>query len=81
MNRLYDSAFKLVAKTSRKLNDKWFGGTSTESLSGRSYRLRNQLGWRISRNFINMLFFWQEDHCKMIHESEVERGMVDESAN
>lgn len=76
MNKMYDFVFKFVAKASRKLNDKWFGGTSTESLSGRSYRLRDKLGWRISRNFINMLFFWQEDHCKSIHESEVDRGLV-----
>jgi hypothetical protein len=78
---LYDKAFTLVAATSRKINDKWFGGTPSESLSGRSYRLRYKLNWRIARNLINCLFIWQDDHCKTIHEGEVERGLLNESAN
>lgn len=76
MSSLYDKVFKYVAKTSRKINDKWFGGTSTESLSGRSYRLRHKLGWRIARNFINILFFWQDDHCRQIHYGEVLNGLA-----
>jgi hypothetical protein len=42
---------------------------ANESISGRSHRM----GWRL-RHVINALFFWQEDHCRMAHEKDVERA-------
>ena len=77
MSNVYDKVVDYLASVSRLINDKWFGGVASESLSGRSYRLRNEsVGWRISRALINILFFWQKDHCKAVHEGEVKRGVV-----
>ena len=73
---MYDLFVKVVGTVSRWLNDKIFWGTKNESLSGRSYRLKHKLRWRIARNMINCLFIWQDDHCRNIHEGEVERGLV-----
>ncbi len=68
---MYDFFVKVVGTVSRWLNDNVFWGTKSESLSGRSYRLRHKLHWRVARNLINGLFFWQDDHCKQIHEGEI----------
>lgn len=73
---MYNTIVKIIGSVSRWLNDHIFYGQPKESLSGRSYRLKHKLRWRIARNFINCLFFWQDDHCKMIHEGEKEKGYV-----
>lgn len=43
--------------------------TSNESISSKAYRLRKP-----SRKWINALFFWQEDHCRISFEKDVERA-------
>lgn len=43
--------------------------TANESVSGRAYREN----WKL-RKAINTLFFWQEDHCKMAYENDVQRA-------
>jgi hypothetical protein len=49
---------------------------ANESISGRAYRQQ----WRI-RHVINLLFFWQEDHCKGAYELDLARAraLLDEA--
>lgn len=42
---------------------------ANESVSGRAYRK----GWGI-RHVINLLFFWQEDHCRSAYFNDLERA-------
>jgi hypothetical protein len=48
------------------------GGTFYETLSSRAYRMdvRNQPVWGWTAKAINMLFFWQPDHCRKQWEHE-----------
>lgn len=48
------------------------GGHPDETLSAAAHRrhLDGRSGWR---NFINGLFFWQEDHCQDAHLNEMTR--------
>ena len=47
------------------------GGYADESLSSRSHRLRMKGKHVWVATFINILFFWQKDHCKEAYESEL----------
>lgn len=58
--------------------DQWvntrLGGYADETISARSYR--NQLKkkrWAFSYKLINIIFFWQSDHCKEAYENEIAR--------
>lgn len=47
------------------------GGYADESLSARSWRLRERSpAWARARRWIDRLFFWQADHCATAYESE-----------
>lgn len=48
------------------------GGWPDETLSSRAYR-QHLRGRNFLRNFINTLFFWQNDHCKLAYEEELDR--------
>lgn len=47
-------------------------GSPDETFSARAYRLKDD-GWGLTYKGINLLFFWQEDHCKGSYTSEVIR--------
>lgn len=53
-----------------------FGGYADETVSSRSRRayITGKRKWTI--NLINLLFFWQNDHCKEAYESEMERNQL-----
>lgn len=50
-----------------------FCGTCDETLSSRAYRLKVERGRELPYKIINILFFWQKDHCKEAYESEINR--------
>lgn len=52
-----------------------FGGYADETLSARAYRRRLH-GWHNVYSFINILFFWQKDHCESAFLSELERRQL-----
>lgn len=56
------------------------GGEPDETLSAAAHRLhlKGRSGWR---NFINRIFFWQEDHCKDAYESEKNRKQLPKEYN
>ena len=51
------------------------GGHPDETLSAAAHRrhLEGKSGWR---NLINALFWWQEDHCRDAHASELQRKQL-----
>ena len=51
------------------------GGHPDETLSAAAHRhhLEGRSGWR---NCINALFFWQDDHCREAHASELNRKQL-----
>lgn len=51
-----------------------FGGWADETLSSRLYRKRNvNCFWKVSKEFVDFIFFFQKEHCKSSYESEVKR--------
>lgn len=51
------------------------GGHPDETLSAAAHRrhVAGKSGWR---NLINALFWWQEDHCRDAHTSELQRKQL-----
>ena len=50
-----------------------FGGYADETISSRSHRAYVSGKRKWTRNILNVLFFWQDDHCKEAYESEINR--------
>ena len=46
------------------------GGWPDETTSARSYRMRHKKFWYAMYRCINVLFFWQDDHCKWAYDLE-----------
>lgn len=51
------------------------GGMPDETLSARAYRQQLK-GNALYAKVINFVFFWQSEHCKEAHESEVKRRQL-----
>lgn len=50
-----------------------FGGWATETISAAAWRKRNDgKGWKILRRLIDLLFFFDKDHCKTSYEAKVQ---------
>lgn len=50
------------------------GGWADETLSSRAWREKHKKRrWKIMRHVIDVLFFWQKEHCKSAYESELKR--------
>ncbi|SUA63205.1 Uncharacterised protein [Oligella urethralis] len=49
-------------------------GHADETLSARAWRMQHlKKRWALMRRMIDLLFFWQEDHCYQSYLSEKER--------
>lgn len=55
-----------------------FRGAPDETLSARAHRMRvkGQPYWGWTAGAINLVFFWEPDHCKTSWESEVLRRQL-----
>ena len=51
-----------------------FAGWADETISSRAYRCRDKWRWRITMRVINVIFFWQDNHCKEAYLFELEQG-------
>ena len=50
------------------------GGWADETLSSRAWRQhKRKKRWYIMKNIIEVIFFWQKEHCKSAYESERNR--------
>ena len=66
---------------SAMLNTVAFGGDMFTSTSARAHLEQAHPAWASRRRFINALFFWQEDHCRMAWEADYARAMAKVNAN
>lgn len=66
----YRVAEMLVSLFSRFLNAAVFGGSTHQTLSARAFIEP----WPRLRRFINALFFWQDNHCRIAWQREVENA-------
>ena len=57
------------------------GGAPDETLSSRAHRMRlkGHRYWGWTATAINLLFFWEADHCRAAHESEQRRTQLPRS--
>lgn len=54
-----------------------FNGWADETISSVAWRKRHDgKGWALLRKLIDMLFFWQADHCRAAYESEWQRKQL-----
>lgn len=55
-----------------------FGGFADETLSARAHRMRlkKHKWWGWAAGAIDLLFFWQDEHCKTAYESEITRAQM-----
>lgn len=51
-------------------------GYADETLSSRSYRLYTSGKLKWPMKVINVIFFWQDNHCKESYESEMKRSQL-----
>lgn len=64
--------FDIVSTLSRLFNALFLGGSTAQTTSSHCHVNPNL---HTLRSVVNVLFFWQEDHCKGAWEEEVKRAM------
>ncbi len=70
MERLKDYFIDILIAFDQLINT-LLGGYPDETISANCYRKKDDFwGWWLAYRFVNLLFFWQEDHCKIAYESE-----------
>ena len=66
----YRLAEMLVSLASRFINAAFLGGSTYQTTSARSHIEP----WPRAKRIINALFFWQDDHCLLSFEKDLERA-------
>lgn len=70
--------FQVLVAVDQLINT-FFGGMADETLSSRAHRLKIERGRKLASAVINVIFFWQKDHCKEAYESELKRAHLPET--
>lgn len=68
----HPDCFQVLVAVDQLINT-FFGGMADETLSSRAYRLKIERGRKWLSAIIDLIFFFQEDHCKGAYESELNR--------
>jgi hypothetical protein len=73
---ILDYFIRVGDATSQLANVTFLLGTNAnESISGRSWRLRDRMGWSQARFVIDLLFYpFQKYHCQTAHENDLARA-------
>ena len=66
---------------SGSINVIFFRGSYHQSTSARAHLEQAHPAWANRRRFINALFFWQDDHCRMAWEADYSRALAKVNAN
>lgn len=61
-----------AAWLSQGINCVLLGGHHDQTVSARAYVQRHDRRWGRAYRAINAVFFWQKDHCRSSHASDVE---------
>ena len=66
--------FNNILITLSQLINSVFGGHPDETIAARCHRgaFKRNLFCQILEIIINKIFFWQDNHCALMHEQEVE---------
>lgn len=48
------------------------GGNPNRTISARCYLNRDKRGWRQAYKVINIVYFWQSNHCKESHNADIQ---------
>ena len=76
LNRLYMLAKALASLVSRAGNVVLLGGSPDQTISSRTYIMRNHSrAWNKLYHTINTVFFLQEDHCLSAWQFEVDSAL------
>lgn len=67
--------------SSAMLNTVAFKGDMHTSTSAAAHMRQSHPAWANRRRFINALFFWQDDHCKVAWEADYARALRKVQAN
>lgn len=67
------SKLKQVAIAVDRLANTILGGYADETISARCWRLRAEPPYKALRVVIDVIFFFQKEHCKQAYESELNR--------
>ena len=69
---------RLIAIAINQLVNTLLGGWPDETLSSRAHRMRvkGQPCWGWTAKAINLLFFFQKDHCRLAYEEEIKRWQL-----
>jgi hypothetical protein len=62
----------IISSVSRLINALFYGGSTHQTLSSRAYiEGKTDPKWAKRRDFIDFLFWFQKDHCKLSWASDV----------
>ena len=64
-------SLKQIAIAIDQLLNTLLGGYADETLSARAHRTQSPL-----ERYINLIFFWDENHCRASYQSELERRQL-----
>jgi hypothetical protein len=67
------SRLREVAVAIDQLANAILGGYCTETISSRCWRLRDYRPYSTMRRVIDVLFFWQPNHCRASYQAQVLR--------
>lgn len=70
--------FQVLVAVDQLINT-FFGGMADETLSSHAHRLKIERGRKWVSAVINVIFFFQKDHCKEAYESEFKRTHLPET--
>lgn len=65
MGRLKEQLGRIAAWISQGANCILLWGHHDLTVSARLYLNRDRKGWRRAYNFVNKIYFWQDDHCRI----------------
>lgn len=66
--------WRVFAWLSQGVNVIFLGGHEDETVSARAYRQKHFMRWLILYQALNLIFFWQEDHCQQSYDRDVQRA-------
>jgi hypothetical protein len=69
---MVDYFVRIAAWLSQGINCIFLGGLHDQTVSARAYLNQDKKIWGLVYSGLNSVFFWQEDHCRVSHESDVQ---------
>lgn len=72
MKTIIKQFVRIAAWLSQGINVLLLGGHQDQTLSARLFINRNKKYWRIGHKVVNIIFFWEDDHCYKSHMKDIE---------